>query len=379
MHIYERLGVKTVVNAQGSISKIGGSIMAPEVVAAMTEAAQCYVEISELLSQSGRHLSKLLGVEAAFITSGAAAGLVLSAAACMTGTNPAKIFRLPDTADMKHEVIIHRQQRNHYDSCLRQAGARLVEIGLSRETPAWELEDAISPKTAAIVYFIAYARSNSIPLRQLCEIAHRAGVPVIVDAADELPPASNLKRYLDEGADLAIFSGGKAIGGPQASGLILGRRDLIEACTLNGFPNYAIGRPMKVGKEEIAGLVVAVERYLLRDFDAEFAARDRQVTAIMKALAHVAGLGVERIVGVRDEPELHPFAVPRVLLTLGPTLAVSRDDVVRRLKAGDPPVHVLPVGRHLVVTTQGLRPGDEHVVAERIRQVVSLPQPSSPS
>ena len=295
----------------------------------------------------------------------------------MTGTNPAWVFRLPDTSEMKNEVIIHRQQRNHYDSCIRQAGARLVEIGLSRETPAWELKEAISAKTAAVVYFVAYARTNSLALREVCDMAHEAGVPVIVDAADELPPADSLTQYLGEGADLAIFSGGKAIGGPQASGLILGARKLIEACAMNAFPNYAIGRPMKIGKEEIVGLVVAVERYLARDFDAEFAARDRQVAAIIKALANVQGLSVERIAGVRDEPELHPSGVPRVLLKLAPALAISRDDLVRRPREGDTPVYVLRVGREVVVTTQGLRPGDEDIVAARIRDVVSVPQPSS--
>src|SRR6516225_2328305 len=252
--IYDRLGVRRVLNAQGSLSKIGGSLMAPEVLAAMGEAAQSFVEISEFLDKAGRHLAALIGVEAAFICSGAAAGLVLSTAACVAGKDPAKIFRLPDTQGMKNEVIIHRQQRNHYDSCIRQAGVKLVEIGLARETHPWELENAISERTAAVVYFVAYARRNTLTLPQVVAIAHAARVPVIVDAADELPPATNLRRFTDEGADLAIFSGGKAIGGPQASGLILGNRDLIEACAVNAFPNYAIGRPMKIGKEEIAGL-----------------------------------------------------------------------------------------------------------------------------
>jgi uncharacterized pyridoxal phosphate-dependent enzyme len=377
MHIYERLGVRKVVNAQGSISKIGGSLMAPEVLYAMAEAGQFYVDISDLLARSGRHLAALIGVEAAFITSGAAAGLVVSTAACITGTDPAKIFRLPDAREMNNEVIVHRQQRNHYDSCIRQAGAQLVEIGLARETHAWELQDAISDRTAAVAYFIAYARTNSLPLRQVCDIAHKTGVPVIVDAADELPPAANLRRYSDDGADLVIFSGGKAIGGPQGSGLILGKRALIEACALNAFPNYAIGRPMKIGKEEIAGLVVAVERYLSKDFTAEFAARERQVAKIITELANVPGISAERIVGVRDEAELHPFDVPRVLLRILPALGMNRDDIVRRLKEGDPPVYVLPVGRDIAVTTQSLRLGDEDVVAARIREAVSIPQASS--
>jgi uncharacterized pyridoxal phosphate-dependent enzyme len=373
--IYDRLGVRKVINAQGSISKIGGSLMAPEVMAAMAEAGNSYVEISEFLEKAGRHLAALIGVEAAFITSGAAAGLVLSTAACVTGTDPAKIFQLPDAQGMKNEVIIHRQQRNHYDSCIRQVGTRLVEIGLARETHAWELENAISERTAAVVYFIAYARRNSLPLRRVIAIAHDARVPVIVDAADELPPAANLRHFSDEGADLVVFSGGKAIGGPQGSGLILGNRGLIEACTLNAFPNYAIGRPMKIGKEEIAGLVVAVERYLSKDLAAEFAARDRQVARVLDALEGIPGLRVERIGGFREEPELHPFDVPRALIQILPGSDMSKDDVLRRLAEGDPPVQVLSVGGDIVVTTQGLRDGDEDIVARRIREVVASRTP----
>jgi L-seryl-tRNA(Ser) seleniumtransferase len=369
--IYDRLGVRRVLNAQGSLSKIGGSLMAPEVLAAMEEAAQSFVEISEFLDKAGRHLAALIGVEAAFICSGAAAGLVLSTAACVAGKDPAKIFRLPDTQGMKNEVIIHRQQRNHYDSCIRQAGVRLVEIGLARETHPWELENAISEKTAAVVYFVAYARRNTLTLPQVVSIAHAARVAVIVDAADELPPATNLRRFADEGADLAIFSGGKAIGGPQASGLILGNRDLIEACAVNAFPNYAIGRPMKIGKEEIAGLVVAVERYLSKDLGAEFATRDRQASRILGALKDLPGISVERIAGFREEPELHPFEVPKVLIKLLTSLDGSKDDIIARLRQGDPPIHVLAVGGDIVVTTQGLRQGDEDIVSRRICQVVS--------
>jgi len=272
---------------------------------------------------------------------------------------------------MRNEVIIHRQQRNHYDSCIRQAGVKLVEIGLARETHPWELENAISENTAAVVYFVAYARRNSLTLPQVVSIAHRARVPVIVDAADELPPATNLRRFTDEGADLAVFSGGKSIGGPQASGLILGNRDLIEACALNAFPNYAIGRPMKIGKEEIAGLVVAVERYLSKDLGAEFAIRDRQASRILGTLKDLPGVSVERIAGFREEPELHPFEVPKVLIKLPPSLDGSKDDIVGGLKEGDPPIHVLVVGGNIVVTTQGLRQGDEDIVSRRIREVVS--------
>lgn len=370
MDLYDRLGVAKILNAQGYASKVGGSLMEREVLDAMAEAAGSYVDIGELLEKAGGHLARLIGVEAVLIVNSAAAGLAVATAACVAGRDPEKIFRLPDTEGLKNEVIIHRHQRNHYDGCVRQAGVRLVEIGLARDTAPWELETSISDRTAAALYFIGYEGRNTLSLPQVVKIAHSAGVPVIVDAASELPPLSNLRRYLDEGADLVIFSGGKGIRGPQASGLILGRRELVACCALNAFPNQnTIGRAMKVGKEEIAGLVVAVERVLAHDFAADTEVWDRRVQAVVDALQDIPGVHARRVVDTPEDHELHPVPIPRAWIELPD--GETRNTVIKQLRAGSPAISVRPVGKRVIaIAPEPLQGGQERILAARLREVL---------
>ena len=259
MNVYERLGVKKRINAAANGTSIGGSIMLPEVVAAMQEAGRSHVSIPELLEQAGNRIAQLAGVDACTITNGAAAGVAVSVAACMTGSSNARVHQLPDTAGMKDEVIVQRMQINFYELMIRLTGARIVPAGLANRTYPWHLEAAFTPQTAAVVHFPAYSPPTDLPIDRVVELAHARGVPVIVDAAAEFPPFSILSHYWKLGADLTIVSGGKGLRGPQSSGLILGRKSLVEACVMSGSPNHGVGRPMKVGKEEIAGLLTAVE------------------------------------------------------------------------------------------------------------------------
>ena len=271
MGFYDRLGVKTFINGVGTVTAIGGSIMRPEVVEAMQEASRSYVRLPDLLEKAGQRVAELAGVEAAYITAGAAAGVTISVAACMTGKNNARIHQLPNTRGMKDEVIIQVMQRNYFELMIRLAGASLVEIGLANGTQDYHLESAINDQTAAIVHFVAFSLTSDLPIERVIEIGHKHGVPVIVDAAAEFPPFSALRRWADMGADLTIFSGGKGIRGPQSTGLILGRKDLIEACAMNASPNNGVDRPPKVGKEEIAGVVTALELFSIEEFErAEF-------------------------------------------------------------------------------------------------------------
>ncbi len=230
----------------------------------MQEANAAQVDMNELHAKAGARVAGMTQNEAAYVTSGSAAGLVLCAAACITGGSPALMDKLPFTDGLKNEIVIHRFQRNHYDINIRQAGARLVEIGSHRQTHPWELEEAIGEKTAGVFYFPGrYAGKNILTLETIIEIAHERNVPVIVDAAAQLPPSSNLWRYTKEmGADAAIFSGGKSIGGPQNTGIILGKEEIIEACAMMGSPKYSVGRPMKAGRDDIVGLLAAFEHYL---------------------------------------------------------------------------------------------------------------------
>lgn len=364
-NIYDRLGVSKLINAHGTLTRLGGSRIAPEVTAAMAQAARHFVDLNELLVKSGEHVAKLIGVEAAYITSGAAAGLVLSTAACVAGDDPARIHRLPDTAGMPNRVAVHRNHRNGYDHAVRQVGVELVEFGWIKETFPWQLEAALDERTVAVVYFVEFAGRGSLPLEAVVEIAHRQGVPVIVDAAAEIPPVGNLHHFNDLGADLVVFSGGKDIKGPQSSGLILGRRDLIAACALNSNPNYSIGRPMKAGKEEIVGLVTALERYLAQDREAEDGRWEGQVATWVETLGALPGVNARRVCPV--PPGVQPATIPRAYVAWDVTaVGLTIEEAVRKLRQGDPAVAVGSTAEALVLNPQMLAIGEEKVVAERI-------------
>jgi L-seryl-tRNA(Ser) seleniumtransferase len=370
MSIYHTLGMRELINAEGTITRLGGCVMDPAVVAAMAAAAKSFVDLNQLLAKAGQHVAALLGVDAAFITSGAAAGLTLSTAACITGPDPAKIRRLPDLRTIeKNEVLIQKSHRNGYDHAVRQAGVKVVEFGLIKETYPWEMRAAISEKTAAVVHFLEFENHRNLPLPEVIAIAKEKEIPVIVDAAAELPPAENLSRFFHLGADLTVFSGGKDIGGPQSSGLIVGRRDLIACCALNANPNYSIGRAMKAGKEEIAGLVTALELYLQQDFAAEEQMWEDMVAFMVASLADVPGLCARRVSPA--EPGVQPNWIPRMYLDWDPkVIPLDSGEVKSRLLQADPGIAVGTTSTGLFVNPQTLVPGQEKIVAQRLRDVL---------
>ena len=370
MNIYRTLGLQEIINAEGTITRLGGCLMDPAVVDAMAAAAKSFVDLNQLLAKAGRHIAGLLGVDAAYITSGAAAGLTLSTAACITGADPAKIRLLPDLRTIeKNEVLIQKSHRNGYDHAVRQAGVKIIEFGLMKETYPWELQAAISGKTAAIVHFLEFENHRNLPLPEVIAIAKEKGVPVIVDAAAELPPAENLSRFFRMGADLTVYSGGKDIGGPQSSGLIVGDRDLIACCALNANPNYSIGRAMKAGKEEIAGLVTALELYLQQDFAAEEQMWEDMVASMVADLADVPGLDARRVSPA--EPGVQPNWIPRLYLDWDTTdIPLDRDQVKSRLIQGEPGIAVGTTSTGLFVNPQTMVPGQEKLVARRLREVL---------
>ena len=251
MSIYEELGLKPIINANATLTILGGSVMHAEVVEAMANASKCFIDLPELQRRVGGRLAEMTQNEAAFVTSGAAAGMALATAACVAGTNPAAIARLPNTGGLKNEVIVHKSQRNGYDHGVRMVGVKLIDIGFGQSTEEWELEAAITDKTAAIFWFQGPMTGfGDIPIERVIAIANQHDVPVVIDGAAQLPPTENLWRWTQMGAALAIFSGGKDLRGPQTSGLVVGRKDLIEAIRLNSNPNHSFGRPMKVSKED---------------------------------------------------------------------------------------------------------------------------------
>jgi L-seryl-tRNA(Ser) seleniumtransferase len=256
MSFYDRLGVRRVINAGTTFTALGGTLMPPEVLDAMRDAAGAFVDMHELHIAAGRRLAALTHNDAAYVTSGCAAALVLGVLAARTSGDPRLIDRKPDAPGVPDEVIMHAAHRIPYDPAVRLAGASIRQIGNAQQTFDWELDATITERTAAVLYVAgSHLARGALPLEEVVRIAHERQVPIIVDAAAQLPPVDNLWRFtVGAGADLAVFSGGKALHGPQASGLMVGRADLVEAARQNGAPFQRVARALKAGKEEIAVL-----------------------------------------------------------------------------------------------------------------------------
>ena len=338
--MYRSLGVRRIINASGTTTMWGGAKLRPEAAEAMRKTATVMVNLAELNKAAGKVLAEICGAEAGLVVSGSAGGLVMQAAAVIAGGDPANMVRLPDTTGMKDEIIIHRSHRFSYDQLYRAAGAKFVEIGDGRRCYPWQLEAAFTEKTAAVAYLVAqFVSRRAIPLPQVCEIAHARGVPVIVDAASTLPPRDNLRRFIREGADLVILSGGKGVRGPQGTGILVGRADLIEAAAANAAPNAFLGRSMKVAKEEIIGLVTALRVFDQEDEVAETARYLKMAQQVVDALIEVPGLRVS----VQHDPI--NYFVPTALIEFTPAWnGPSRDDVLRAMAAGDPAIHLHQLG-----------------------------------
>jgi L-seryl-tRNA(Ser) seleniumtransferase len=406
--VYERLGISPVVNGAATLTRLGGSVMPPAVVEAMVQAAGAFVPLDDLHRAAGRRLAELTRNEAAYVSSGAAAGLVLATAACITGTDAEKMALLPrpeKIADGRHKVVVFRSQRNGYDFAIRQVGVELVEVGPTRaqaaatppdpEQLADELFEAIDERTACVTYFAGgHYATGALPIEKTVELAHQHGVPVVVDAAAQIPPIENLWRFsgrrgpalwaqaqrragvaeaqdapaetVSAGADLAVFSGGKGLCGPQPSGLIVGRADLIDAIGRQGSPNALIGRPMKVGKEEICGLVAAVEWSLSLDFAALAADYERQCRVVLDALAGVRGVEARR-----DWPNEAGQPLPRVHVRLTDAAGLTRDGLQEALRLHRPRIELSGAGGDGVyVNPQTLKQGEAELIAETLRTLL---------
>jgi L-seryl-tRNA(Ser) seleniumtransferase len=369
MNIYKRLGIRTVINGNATLTRLGGSIMPPEVVAAMTEASKNFVDIIELQKRVGEEIAKLTHNEAAYVSCGAAAALTLSTAACITGLDATKREKLPRLDDsMKSEVIVHRHGRVGYDFAVRQVGVTFVEIGNENGTTPDELENAITEKTAAIFYFANPSREHLwVSYEKTIAIAKKHGVPLIVDAAAQLPPPENLWRFTQMGADLALFSGGKGLQGPQSSGLIVGKKSLVEAIAFNGPPNPFIGRGMKVGKEEMVGLLAAVEWYLNQDHKEVQQSYEDQVTYYAEVFKDIQGVTVHR-----SFPSEAGQPMPRTEIQFDPEqLNITRDEILQHLQTGDPAIDIAGAGVNgVVINGQTLMPGEVEIIAHRLKEIL---------
>ena len=396
-NIYEELGVRTIINATGPSTRLSGSIMSDEVSSAMKAASEHCVDIAELQAWAGGVIAEITGAEAGYVTSGAAAGLLLGVSACVTGLDPGRMNRLPDLTGMKDEVIMPRSHRNFYDHAIRAVGVKLIEVGIAdrfsgagvRDTEAWEIDDAITDRTAAIAYVV---NAHSQPLLpEVVEVAHARGVPVVVDAAGQLPPQSNLKRFIVEGADIVCFSGGKTIRGPQSSGILCGKWELVSAAalqhldqdiyaelwdpppslidkeTLPGAPQHGLGRPCKVGKEEIVGLITALRMFVE---EGDQARAERWANSIRSL-----GAALEGLPNITVDMQINPGRpVPMLRLTLDEEKSgITGVNLAKQLIKGDPCIQPGTGGMYEGEITFGpmcLRDGDVEAIGKRLSEIL---------
>jgi D-glucosaminate-6-phosphate ammonia-lyase len=339
--VYARLGVRRVINAYETLSILGGTRMHPEVWAAMDAAREAFVDLRELHAAVGRRLAELTRNEAAVVTGGASAGMLLAAVACAAARDPGFLLQLtaPPTPGPRPRIVVQRVHMSPYVQNVRQANVDLVEVGYTQNTtPETHLEAALVPPTVAVLYTAGrpYEREG-IPLERVVAMAHARGIPVIVDAAALVPPAANLWRFTERGADLAVFSGGKGLQGPQDAGLVVGRADLVATILSVIAPIHGVGRSLKLAKEGVIGMLTAVELAVRADEGARYATLLRRVERVTAGLRHVGWLDVAIVPdGRQGQP------CPRAVLRLQPEAPLRRPELLARLQGGDPSIVLGP-------------------------------------
>ncbi|MFQ6028685.1 MAG: aminotransferase class V-fold PLP-dependent enzyme [Dehalococcoidia bacterium] len=368
--IYDELGAKPVINAIGSVTMLGGSTPAAEVLAAMEQANSAYVPLMELEEKAGAAIARMVNVPAAYVTSGAGSALTLATAAFMAGDDDDKIQQLPDTTGMKDEILIQTRQRYWYDRCLQLAGAKLVEFGSEQRTTREDLERAIGPQTVAVHYYAVEQDLDpqALPLEDTIEIARNHGVPVMVDAAGQIYPLENLGKYVRMGADFQCIAA-KYMSSPQSTGLALGTEEMIRKLSYQSFVSYegrrirGVGRPQKVDRQEIVGAVAAVRRWMTLNHEERLAEAEARSHTILGYLQGIPGLKAELIDNVIGHM---PWGLT---LKVDPAVCgMTLQDIVDRLKQGDPPVwtRVREGETWISIHMFGLAPGEEHIVGERV-------------
>jgi L-seryl-tRNA(Ser) seleniumtransferase len=363
--VYEALGVRHVINATGTVTALGGSLMPPEVIAAWADAARHFVDLLDLQDKVGERIAKLVGVEAALVTTGAAGALLLGTAAAVTRGDPKLVQRLPNTRGMKNEVLLQKAHHSCYDNQLADVGVKLIDV----ETAA-DVRQAVTERTALMFFMNLADADGRIQRAEWIDLARRHQVPTLLDAAADVPPVERMSEYNRLGFDLVAFSGGKALRGPNNTGLLLGRKDLIEAAKRNTNPHCGtIGRMMKVGKEDMVALLAAVERFVRIDHDAEWREWERRLGVIEKALKDIPTLQAERVVP--------PIAnhVPHLVLSWDERrVKINRTQLTKALAKGDPPILLGRVhgtgDKGVLISVFVLQDGEVQVVAERLRAVL---------
>ena len=356
MGIYEEIGVRPFINTIANHTRFGGAVMPPSVVHAMTEAAKQSVSIPELQDAAGRAIAAMTRNEACYVSCGAASGVQLAVAACIVGTDEDLARQLPSVGGGVNVVMQASQRGTEADSAIRNTGATIRLAGDVLGVTKQQLAAALDRKTAAVVT-LDWEGTDVLDVAEVCEVVHDASVPVIVDAADCVPPSSNFWRFtLDDGADAVVLSGGKRLGGPQNTGLVLGRREIVDGCTSLGSPNDGFGRSMKVSKEAMVGIYAAVKHFIENEND----------------VAEAAGARAESL--VRDLSELKRLSVHRSGYDVHvrvDQLQQSDEQICSRLLDGVPAVLAFCRNGILRINTAILQPGEEDVVAGRLREILT--------
>jgi uncharacterized pyridoxal phosphate-dependent enzyme len=358
------LGVRPFINAAGTYTAMTASLMPEEVMDAINYASKHYVMLDELHDKVGERIAKLVQAEGAMVTSGAASALTLGTAAVLTGGDNQKMVDLPNLANMRSEVIMQKSHRFGYDHAVRNCGVQIVEVE-TRE----DLERAVNPKTAMMLFYNNNNKEGRIQDEEFVQLGKKHGIPTFNDAAADVPPVENLWKYTKMGFDLVAISGGKGIRGPQSAGMLLGRKDLIEAARKNAPPNgNTVGRGMKVNKEEMLGMLAALELYVEKDHAKEQRDFEKRAEEIKKAAGSVPGVTAEIFV-----PEVANH-VPHVRITWdAAALGIRANEVVRALRDGEPSVGARSEGPAIVVGVWMMRPGEDKIVGKRLRQVLEAP------
>jgi L-seryl-tRNA(Ser) seleniumtransferase len=360
--LYASLGIKPVINGVGVVTVLGGSLMPPEVVQAMEEAARYFIPLPELQKKVGARLAELLEAPACMVTCGAASAISVGTAACLSQGDPAKLRQLPGRDGIRYEVIQQRTHRSGYEHQMELCGAKIITVETRQE-----LENAINERTGMLFFLNKAEPNGQVSAEDFVKIGKARGIPTMNDAASDATPKTNLSKYTKMGFDLVIFSGGKALRGPQASGLLLGRKDLIEAALPAMSPYGGIGRGMKVGKEEMVGLLAAVERYLKADHAAEWKLLESRVASIRQALAGAKGVTTERHIPVIAN-ELPHVTVHWDEAARG----LTAQQVGDRLLASDPPIQVQrPAKGQLLISVWMMRGNEHEIVGRRLREIFS--------
>jgi L-seryl-tRNA(Ser) seleniumtransferase len=359
---FKELGVQPIINAAGTYTSFTASLMLPEVMEAINYASKTFVRLNELHDAVGKKIASLLEAEAAMVSSGAASALTLGPAACLTGSDRKKIQAIPDLTGMKTEVLMQKSHRFGYDRAVKNTGVKIVEF----ETAA-EAEKLAGPQTAMMLFFNDAAGKGQVKAADFVALGKKLNVPTMIDCAADCFPTENMTKFNKMGFSLVIFSGGKGLRGPQSAGILMGRKDLIEAARMNASPNGdAIGRGMKVNKEELLGMMAAIEVFMKKDHEAEWKDWEKRIKVVADSVTVSPAVKTEQYV-----PEVANH-VPHLKITWDQSkIKISYNEVAKRLREGDPSIEVTPgSSESLNIGVWMLQPGEDRIVAKRIRDIL---------